>query len=53
MECQIADIKEKLNNKLSEEQLRYNKEIEEYQLKYKVLLEELKQTKPITKAKKD
>ncbi|WP_409070060.1 hypothetical protein ACFLKB_17710 (plasmid) [Clostridium sp. FAM 1755] len=37
----IAEVKEDLDNKLSQEQLKHNKNIEEYQNIYKALLEEL------------
>ena len=47
----IADVKEDLNNRLNQEQLKHNKDIEEYQLKYKMLLEELEKERSIPKAK--
>jgi sulfur carrier protein ThiS len=47
-----ADIKEDLNNKFNQEQLKHNKEVEIYQSKYKALLEELELSRrPIAKAK--
>lgn len=51
----VAEVKEELNNKFSQEQFKHNKEIEEYQNKYKSLLEELEKVRsiPKPKAKKD
>ncbi len=37
----VAEVKDELSNKLSQEQMRHNKEIEEYQSKYRELLEQL------------
>jgi len=37
----IAEVKEALNNKLGQEQLKHNADIQEYHIKYKLLLEEL------------
>jgi chromosome segregation ATPase len=45
----VSEVKEDLNNKLSQEQFKYNKEIELYQLKYKDLLEELEKKRTIPK----
>lgn len=42
-----AEIREELNNKSSQEQLKHNKEIETYQSKYKSLLEELEQSRKV------
>jgi len=41
----VAEVKEDLNNKLNQEQLKHNKEIEEYQAKYKNLLVELEKAR--------
>jgi hypothetical protein len=49
----VAEAKEELNNKLSQEQLKYNKEIEDYQNKYKSLLEELEKVRNTPKTKTD
>jgi len=46
----VAEIKEDLNNKLSQEQFKYSKEIELYQSKYKDLLEELEKKRTPPKA---
>jgi len=53
---EVAEVKEELNNKFSQEQFKHNKAIEEYQSKYKSLLEELEAVRSISKprtAKKD
>jgi hypothetical protein len=42
----VAEVKEALNNKLNQEQMKHNEEIEMYQKKYKSLLEQLEQPKP-------
>ena len=48
---EVAEVKEKLNNKLNQEQQKHNVEIEEYQTKYKTLLGELRKPKvPIKKS---
>ena len=44
----VAEVKEILNNKLNQEQMKHNEEIEMYQNKYKSLLEQLEQPKPTT-----
>lgn len=49
----VAEVKEYLNNKLSQEQIKHNKDIEDYQNKYKSLLEELEKMRVIPKIKKD
>lgn len=41
----IAEVKDELNNKLNEEQLKHNAEISEYQTKYKMLLDELEKVR--------
>jgi chromosome segregation ATPase len=48
----VAEVKEELNNKIQQEQLKHNKEIEEYQAKYKSLLEELEKTRATNTTKK-
>lgn len=37
----VAEVNEKLNEKLGQEQLKHNADIQEYHIKYKLLLEEL------------
>ncbi|MGH4140742.1 hypothetical protein [Clostridium sp.] len=41
VKLEVAEVKEDLNNKLNQQQLKYNNEIEKYQNKYKLLLEEI------------
>ncbi|MBU3188725.1 hypothetical protein K9O30_06065 [Clostridium bowmanii] len=41
VKLEVAEVKEDLNNKLNQQQMKYNIEIEKYQNKYKVLLEEI------------
>ena len=54
IKLEVADIKETLNNKLSQEQAKHNTEVEQYQSKYKTLLEELEKARSIPKViKKD
>lgn len=48
----VAEVKEDLNDKLSQEQFNHNKEIEQYQTKYKDLLEELEKNRTTPKATK-
>lgn len=48
----VAEVKEELTNKLSQEQLKHNLEIQEYQSKYKDLLEELEKMRAVPKAAK-
>ncbi|WP_291633043.1 hypothetical protein [Clostridium sp.] len=45
----VAEVKEEMNNKFSQDQFNHNKEIKEYQSKYKSLLEELEKVKPSPK----
>jgi chromosome segregation ATPase len=42
-----AEIREELNNKLSQEQQKHNSDIQEYQTKYKTLLEELEESRSL------
>lgn len=50
----VAEVKEQLNNKLNEIQMKHNAEVEMYQNKYKALLEQLEQPKKTTpKVKKE
>lgn len=44
----VAEVKEQLNNKLNEMQMKHNEEIEMYQNKYKSLLDQLEQPKQVT-----
>jgi len=47
----IAEVKEELNNKLAQDQLKHNTDIQEYQNKYKLLLEELEKVRSIPKSR--
>ncbi|MBU3111631.1 hypothetical protein [Clostridium lacusfryxellense] len=47
---EVAEVKEELNNKFSQEQFKHSKEIEEYQSKYRELLEELEKKRITPKA---
>lgn len=49
----VAEVREELNNKLNQEQLKHNAEVEQYQTKYKALLEEIEKDRVVPKAKKD
>ncbi|GCD13247.1 hypothetical protein [Clostridium tagluense] len=48
----VAEVKEDLNNRLNQEQLKHNAEIEKYQEKYKSLLDDLEKVKITPKATK-